>query len=364
MTSEVTKPWEYGGEFHWPFVTEVVAGPTLPAETVVFGSGRDAIRALIATGMRARGWRRWFVPTYFCEEVTACIALTGLEVVRYEDSPLLPAPPPLSKKPRLGDAFLLVNYFGLRGAGAADALDYAPADLIEDHTHDPWSRWAWGSHAHYCIASLRKTLPIPGAGAVWSPQCLTLPDPVPPTRMRRDAMLMKLGAMMIKALYLEGHAVSKESYRALQLSGEEGIASGDIAGLDPVMTRMLAGFPWESWRCQRRANHAVLARALREAPGIEVLPPSADEGSCPFAVVTMFADTALRDSLRTDLIATGVYPSILWPIVAKDCPEFAGGARLAKRTLALACDSRYNSTDLLKVATLVQASLEAHLRRA
>jgi hypothetical protein len=322
------------------------------------------MRALIATGMRARGWRRWFVPTYFCEEVTAAIAGAGIEVVRYEDSPLLPAPPPLRKKPRPGDALLLVNYFGLREAGAADALDYAPADLIEDHTHDPWSRWALRSHAHYCIASLRKTLPIPGAGAVWSPQGLPLPDPVLPTRVRHDAMLMKLGAMMIKALYLEGHAVSKESYRALQLGGEERIASGDIAGLDPLMTRVLTGLPWDSWRRQRRANHAVLARALRDAPGIEVLPASTDEGSCPFTVVATFADRALRDSLQTGLLAAAVYPSVLWPISAKGRPELAQAAGLAERMLALPCDFRYDSADVLRVAARVQAILEAHRGRA
>jgi len=331
---------------------------------VVFATGRDAIRALITTGIRERGWRRWFIPTFFCEEVAACIAATGIEIARYEDSPLLPGPPRLTKKLRQGDALLLVNYFGLRGAGAADTLDYAPADLIEDHTHDPWSQWARGSHGHYCIASLRKTLPIPAAAVVWSPRRLRLPDQAPPTRVRRDAILMKLGAMMIKALYLEGHAVSKETYRALQLSGEEKIAAGDIAGLDALMTRMLTSLPWEPWRRQRRANHAVLAQALREVPGLEVLPPSVDEGSCPFAVVAVFADRALRNSLRTGLFTTGVYSSVLWPISANNQPELAEAGRLSERILAFACDFRYNPPDLMQVVALVQATLAEHSGRS
>jgi hypothetical protein len=353
-------PWEFGSEFHWPFVADATAGPILPAEAVLFASGRDAIRALIATGRRVRGWRRWFVPAYFCEEVTAAIAATGIEVVRYEDSPLRPAPPPLAKATKPGDALLLVNYFGMRGAEAADAIEIGPADLIEDHTHDPWSRWAVESRAPYCVASFRKTLPIPGGATVWSPRRLTLPDQAPPTRARHDAVLLKLGAMMLKALYLEGHAVGKESYRALQLLGEEEIASGDISGLDPLAAQMLACLPWESWRRQRRANHAVLAEALREIPGIEVLPPSADDGSCPFSVIARFATPKLRDSVRTGLIAKAIYPAVLWPISDKDHPELSEATRLANRMLTLACDFRYEAADLLRVAACVRAVLNNH----
>ncbi|MHB8972329.1 MAG: hypothetical protein ACYC3X_15665 [Pirellulaceae bacterium] len=354
-------PWEFGSEFHWPFIADAKTGPVLPAETVLLASGRDAFRALIEAGQRVRGWRRWFVPTYFCKEVLGAIAATGIDVVRYEDSPLRPTPPPLTRATKPGDALLLVNYFGLRGADAAEAIDIGPADLIEDHTHDPWSRWALASRAQYCITSFRKTLPIPCGAAVWSPRRLMLPEQAPPTRARHNAVLMKLGAMMLKALYLEGQAVGKESYRALQLLGEEGIASGEISGLDPLAAQVLDCLPWESWRRQRRDNHAVLAEALREIPSIEVLPPSADTGSCSFAVIVMFPTSVLREMVRTDLIASSIYPAVLWPISCIAQPELAAAGRIANRMLALACDFRYGSEDLLRVAARLRAVMRSRV---
>ena len=336
-------------------VTETDSRPVMPAESRLFASGRDAIRGLIAAGVKSRGWRRWFVPTYFCEEVTASIAATGIEVVRYEDSPLLPAPPPLTKTTEPGDALLLVNYFGLRGADAADAIDIGTADLIEDHTHDPWSRWAFNSRAHYCIASYRKTLPVPGGAAVWSPRHLSLPAQSFLTHERRDALLMKLGAMILKALYLEGQPVRKDTYRDLQVLGEQGINYGEVSGFDPLMQQMLLRLPWEPWRRQRCDNHAILTKALAGLPNIEILEPSANGDLCPFSVVVRLANRELRDSMRAGLIANAIYPAILWPISRQGASEVAEAAYVAERLLFLACDFRYEPEDLLRVATSFRA---------
>jgi hypothetical protein len=40
--------------------------------------------------------------------------------------------------------------------------------LVEDHSHDPFSPWAVGSSADYAFCSLRKTLPVPDGGLLWS----------------------------------------------------------------------------------------------------------------------------------------------------------------------------------------------------
>lgn len=356
-------PWEFGSEFHWPFAPSAApTGPVLPPESRLFASGRDAIRALVMTGKRVRGWQRWFVPTYFCEEVTAAIASTGIGVVRYDDTPLWPAPPPLKVPLKPGDALVLTNYFGFRGPEAATALDLGPADLIEDHTHDPWSRWARESRAAYGIASYRKTLPVPGGAVVWSPEHLPLPDPDPVTRERHDAIMMKMGAALLKALYLEGHAVGKETYRALQLDGEARMASGDISGLEPWGARMLDNLPWESWRQQRRRNHAVLAESLCGLAGFEVLKPFDHAGSCPFTVVLKFERPELRDRVRDGLQAHAIYPAVLWPIVGQGRPELAEAARLSRRILTLACDFRYQEADLRRVADSVRSVLQNPVR--
>ena len=77
---------------------------------------------------------------------------------------------------------LAVNFFGIRkGKAWQDWLSqHKDIILIEDHTHDPFSTWAQQSTAHYAMASLRKTLPIPDGAILWSPQKMSLPKPTSP----------------------------------------------------------------------------------------------------------------------------------------------------------------------------------------
>ncbi len=221
-------------------------------------------------------------------------------------------------------------------------------------------RSARESQAAYGLVSYRKTLPVPGGASVWSPRHLPLPEPVPATRERHDAIVMKTAAAMLKALYLAGHAVGKETYRALQLAGEERIASGAVSGLEPWAERLLDGLPWETWRQRRRANHAVLAEALRGLAGVSVLPSFDDAGSCPFMVVLKFDRPELRDEVRDGLQALAIYPAVLWPIADRGRPELADAARLAARILTLACDFRYGEADLRRVADGVRRIVLNH----
>jgi hypothetical protein len=314
-------------------------------------TGRDALRALIDMGVRQRGWRRWLVPSYFCQEVTAAIAATGIEIILYEDSPLRPSPAAVPT--RRGDVVFVVNYLGLRGAESVRAWEGGAAEIVEDHTHDPWSRWAWTSRADYCLASLRKTLPVPDGTSLWSPKGHPLPPPSPLTPQRESAALAKSAAMMLKHLYLDGEKVDKPMFRQLQLAGEESIAAGAVSGPSSVAQRLLPTLPWERWREIRRRNHSLLSRALTDVPGIQVLPGhSAD--SCPLSVALQCETPQQSQQLRSALIAQNVYPAVLWPIEDTSGEELAEAAALSRRMLTLACDFRYGHDDLKRVAQMVR----------
>jgi hypothetical protein len=72
-----------------------------------------------------------------------------------------------------------MNYFGLRTPPDLELPE--GVEVLEDHSHDPVSAWAEQSSADFCLASLRKTLPINDGGALWSPVGHRLP-PAPPDR--------------------------------------------------------------------------------------------------------------------------------------------------------------------------------------
>jgi hypothetical protein len=330
------------------------------------GTGRDLIRLLVGHGVAERGWKRLWIPSYLCQEVVGSFVGTGTPCRLYPDRPdpgpqhtaaaaLLPA-----DELRAGDAVVLVNHFGVRtrpdGPRAGLPED---VDLIEDHTHDPWSSWARTSDADFCLASLRKTLPIPDGAVLWSPLEHGLPVQPPATLRRELASSLKLAAMMLKALYLEGRPIEKRSFRRLALRGEEEIAKGSISGVCEATQQLIAAFPAEPWRETRRRNHAWLVDRLADTPGLRVLQPAADGlDRSPFSFVVQVPDTPTRQQVLGSLVESGVYPAVLWPLAEAHLPGVeVADERFAGQMLSIHCDGRYSLDDLETVASSLLAAI-------
>jgi dTDP-4-amino-4,6-dideoxygalactose transaminase len=175
------------------------------------------------------------------------------------------------------------------------------------------------------------------------------------TARHSEAAARKLEAMLLKALYLDGHPVAKDDFRALAVNGEGGIAEDDSA-MTPVSAALLDAMDCLAWRSRRRANHDFLAARLAETRGLEVLRPS-DRGTCPFSVYLLCRDGRMRDRLRENLIRRRVYPAVLWPL--EDCviPLPRESVELSRRVLSLHCDGRYDEADMERVAEAVAESL-------
>jgi hypothetical protein len=348
----IPERWEHGSEFHWLVLPPVEPATRAPwsAGQLLF-SGRDALRQLIAHGMGRRGWRRLWVPDYFCQRVTASLVTPGLELAPYPDDPLRAAPDLPDSRP--GDAVLVMNYFGLRETVLAPSRD--GVDIVEDHSHDPWSAWAAASAADFCIASLRKTLPIPDGAALWSPAGHQLPQAPELTEQRRRATATRLAAMVLKALYLDGHAVDKSDFRALAVQAEDEMDEAGISGMSEVAAAVLRSFPVEAWRRARAANHRVLAESLSPAAWAQVLVPAASAG-VPFSCVVLVDSARRREGIRRRLISANVYPAVLWTL---EEPVLRVGDRalgLSRRVLSLHCDGRYGAADMERVGDLVLGS--------
>ena len=347
--------WEQGSEFHWPLepFTEAMPSPRpWGEEPTLLGSGRDAFRALIKHGHEALAWARLWVPSYMCQHVIQTLVRTGITCVTYEDAPTEAGPKPESLRPDANDAVLLVNYFGLRDASVLAPLSLGDATLIVDHTHDPLSSWAFDDQADYALASLRKTLPTPDGGVLWSPRGLPLPTAPQLSEERALAAQAKWKAMRLKGHYLAGELVSKSDFRALAADGEASIASGPISGVYPETRVRLATMPLHAWRARRGANHARLVNALKGIVGVRALIGS--EGSCPFSVFLVFDTTSLRDRVRRALIEARVYPAILWPMAPCILPGVPKTHQaLGDTSLSVHCDMRYDKDDMERIADVI-----------
>ena len=349
--------WELGSHFH--LVAPAGAGDVRwpwPAAHRRLATGRAALVALVRHGLRARGWRRLWVPSHFCQEVLVPLVDAGIELVAYPAPAEQEGLPPIRVPAERGDAVLDVNLLGLR-ASSILAPDWPDGvEVIEDHTHDPLAPWAARSEADWCVASLRKTLPLPDGAVLWSPGGHALP-PLPDA-LPADGVEARLAAMALKREWLRGASDDRDRYRRLELDAERRLGEAAPAAMSGWSEALLAGLPADEWRERRRANHRLLAAALDGVPGARLLRP--DPAAVPFAGTLLCDTAAVRDGLRERLIAARVYPPVLWPLepaaVQGIPPEHVAASR---RVLSLPCDFRYGAADVRRMAGVVRDALAA-----
>lgn len=344
-TGVVHGRWEHGSDFHLTLPRgDADAFPWGRGPVTLWGSGRDALRAVIRRGRQHRGWRRLHCPSFYCQDVVRALA-REIDVVLYAESPLEPAP--ALPRPAAHEVLLVVNVYGLR-----PRPELPGGAVIEDHTHDPWSDWACSSQAEYAVVSLRKTLPLPDGGALWSPRSAPLPEERAMTSAHAQACLDRLSAMALKTRYLEGRRVAKAAFRALAVAGERAVGAGDApSGVSGYTRAALPALPTARWRRARSGNRAALRAALGDLPGVSVL-------DTPFAVTLVFHGTGAderRDRARAALADARVYAAVLWPLESAAVGGIpAEHADLARRLLTLQCDFRYTRRDMMVVAERVR----------
>lgn len=335
---------EFGSDFHFiqsaglpgTYLTEMIPGAVLLAD------GRQCIVALI----RQNGWRRIWMPDYFCYEVIETIQKqTSVEVLFYPDNPLeegcvdaLPFLP--------GDVLLRMNFFGMRNFRSNAGI---PVPVIEDHSHDLLGPWALNSDADWCISSIRKSLPVPEGGMIWSPRGHALPAiPLSSEENNRVASIRWEG-MELKAAYLRGENVCKETFREKFVGTEDWFDEAEPMLLDERSQRYLFGLlDVQAWNSKKQENWRVLIERLRES-GCEVLRPEQD--SCTmFSLVLLMKNHEQRDQVRRQLIENAVYSAILWSL-----PDTASAKSrdFSERVLSIHCDGRYAEGDMIQLAEII-----------
>lgn len=339
---------EFGSDFHYidtynsgrAHLTDVFQGATLLAD------GRQCIVVLI----RQYGWKRIWVPDYFCYEVIDTIKeQTGVEVVFYEDNPLHEGP--VEKLPfEEGDVLLRMNFFGMRGLRNNKKI---PCPVIEDHTHDPFGHWALYSDADWCVSSIRKLLPLPEGGMMWSPKGHKLSGVLESTEENEKIAAIRWEGMEVKSAYLKGVAIDKEEFRRHYTETEEWFEGAEPMLIDSrsrdVVTKQL---DINLWQGAKRKNWQLL-QGLVNKEACQVLKPE-DDACTSFSLILLLDSKNHRDKVRKHLIDACVYPAILWTV-----PDSASAASkdFCERMLSIHCDGRYTEEDVRKLAEIINANL-------
>lgn len=337
---------EYGSDFHsiqsinkFGSINEY-----MPSNAILLASGRQCLISLI----NQNKWKRIWLPQYFCYEVIdAIIKDTDITVAFYEDFPAYE-----KKRDTItyldGDVLFRVNYFGLKKKQSWPML---PIPVIEDHTHDLLGEWASNSVADWCIASLRKTLPIPEGGVLWSPKGYILDTYIVDTRENEFLAERRWKAMDLKSKYLSGEFHNKDTFRKLYLDTEDEFEHLKISSIDTRSMSFLSIFDTQGWYDAKERNWKLLRELIRG--DFELIEPETENCNV-FSFIMLFPDRTRRDDVRKKLIAESVYPTILWNTpknVSKEVKCFS------ERMLSIHCDGRYTEEDIRDLALRINRVL-------
>ena len=333
---------EFGSEFHWIDYSPKYNQNLFQRNYNLYSTGRDAIRDLIIWGKSKGLFKRIWLPSYYCPHVTAAIKSTGIKCEYYSDNPWFEKPNLKGKVLSNNDLFLYVNYFGLRYK--LDLELEAEVFIIEDHTHSPFSEWADKSEADWCFASLRKTLPIPDGGILWTKKNNLPPQPgIDPIHEIR--FLNKLTGMLLKSKYLAGQNVDKEIFRNFFLHGEKLMDTDLLSSISKYSQKVIYELPVNKWQNIRKENFYVLLSILENQKNIQVLKPDITKDIAPFSAVIIFSSEHLKMKVFKELLKRNIYTAILWDLngcntCSKDDLDFS------QRMISVHCDMRYSEEDM------------------
>ena len=338
---------EFGSDFHY-IDTFTCKGNSLQdfyPKANYYADGRQALIDLY----RSQAWQRLWVPEYFCYDVIASLKEAGLNLCFYVDYPGNSGNANLNANVRQGDALLRVNYFGMRSYRCPEKL---MVPVVEDHTHDLIGGWAMNSQADWCIASLRKTLPIPEGGMLWSPVGLKLPQAPAVSEENEKIAAIRWETMRLKSRYLAGENVEKAAFRAGFVDTEEYFDRAEVCALDKESQRNLETFDVREWYNRKLENWELLCDINGE--GVKVLRPES-MGCYPFSLVLVFTSGYDRNRVRKALIERQIYPAILWNI--PHCPANGEVFKMSNGMLSIHCDARYTKEEILQMKSIIESIL-------
>lgn len=316
-----------------------------------FACGRHAIDAVILQ----EGWKRIWMPGYFCYEIIEHIKGTGIEVALYNDYPLNANDGDIIRSLPFqdGDVLFRTDYFGIRTWRSNEGID---VPVIEDHTHGLLTAWAVRSNADWCVASLRKSLPVAAGGILWSPKSHQLPEPMLASESCEKMAAERYEAMALKKAYLNNPYLiegddsrEKDVFRAKYIESEESIDTLALNGIDRESGEIVKTLDINFWTDVKHQNWKTAVSLLKD--NFNVLGGEVGGVCQPFSIVLLMKSPKERECLRKYLVEHRIYPAILWRM--PDDSEFSEAKSFSERMLSIHCDARYSQSEIVEMCNLI-----------
>lgn len=309
----------------------------LPAsDTYYYASGRTALYQILKS-ITPNSKRVW-LPDYLCQTIVEAVDKAGYKYSFYELDACFMASPEILKSSGVndGDIVLIINYFGLQDlTHVSKEIKEAFSELviIED---DVQAFFLFTEEinpfADYRFTSLRKSLPVPDGGLVYTKRPMLLatqPNTFSEFKLRAGAMKARRGEPGVK----------DKEYLALFEKGEELIDDNYEAGMSSESKSLYCGIDFQNVKARRQENAQYLLNGL-ESLGIQPM-ISVPEDKVPLFVPILLPN---RDAVRRKLFKAELFCPIHWPLF--EGLSLKRGEEMARCELSLIVDQRYSITDM------------------
>ena len=306
------------------FELELPQGTEYHSQAIALNTGRNALEYIL----RARGYKRVYLPYYSCEVLLEPFKKLGVEYTFYHINANLEAD--LQASLNSDEAILYINYFGLKQDHVNALAQRYGKQLIVDNTQAFYARPIDGIDTFY---SCRKFFGVPDGAYLYC-------DKVLDAELEQDYSWERMTHLLKRI------DVSAEAAYADFREQSEKLKNNPIRKMSNLTHRIMASIDYDGVAGRRRQNYQLLDEAIGNKNGI-ALPLSAD------AVPMVYPFLTTDQQLRQRLIDNKVYIATYWPNVLDWCNTDSTEYTLTTQLLPLPIDQRYGEGDLKRIYELI-----------
>ena len=332
----------YGSIFHKSETAHItnISNTGFIAEHELFYAGRYAIKHVIYCILEHKAIEHIWLPNYYCPYVKNWLE-QEFSAIKYYDIDPFDADAQIDWSPfSSSDLVIVNNFWGLK----ENLLPKGERPMvIEDHSHGWLSEGCIESNADFCIASLRKTLPIPLGGIAWKPlkgNCKIPLKPLKKTSITKEINpMVKSWELIDKAMEIKATCLNEDEKVEFLLANSHGETllrnTQEIVPLLLEHESIIREHLFKDFNTYKRDNLLVVQQTLKPSNIFKVI---SGEKKFPFGLLLAFKDWEMLTNFKQFLISKIIYPAELWP-QNRIAQEY-------KFLLNIHLDFRYNKEDL------------------
>lgn len=292
---------------------------------IKLNTGRNCLEYIL----RARGYKKVYVPYYTCEAVMEPINKLGIPYEYYHIDIHFEIRDRFTLK--ADEALLYTNYFGLKQRYVEQLAEKTGERLIVDNTQAFYAKPIQGIDTFY---TCRKFFGVADGAYLYTDKLLD-------EEFGQDESYDRM-AHLLKRIDLSAEQGFADFRRV-----DDGLDNLPIRRMSKLTQRIMQSIDYEAAVKKRRENYQMFHEVLGEENNL-VLP--FDEDAVPMVYPFL---TSVK-GLRVKLIDNKIFVARYWPNVLEWCKPDSLEYQLAEKLVCLPIDQRYGEENMNRIINIIQ----------